>query len=346
MTLLAQFSPFPEQASDMAARVDDLTIFLVTVTGTVGFLVTVCVIGFALHYRRRDDPKTPRIYGSWRLETLWSVIPLVFFLAFFVWGARIYVDQAQPPEDAYTVYGVGKQWMWKFQHPGGQREINELHLPVNRPVQLLLTSEDVIHDVYVPAFRMKTDVLPRRFVQTWYHPTRVGRYHLFCAEYCGTNHSQMRGWVVVQEPGEYEAWLNSHAEGSLALQGRKHFLRLQCVGCHSADAEARAPVLENLYGRTVPLADGTFTVADENYLRESILRPQAKVVAGWQPIMPSYDGLLPDKSENLGQEEVLIQLLAYLKALGSGQTPPRNEEMAPPVQATAPQAGQKKDGKP
>jgi cytochrome c oxidase subunit 2 len=249
----------------------------------------------------------------------------------FVWGAEIFLDVAQPPPDAMEIFVVGKRWMWKFQHQTGQREINEIHIPVGRPVKLTLTSEDVIHDLFVPAFRTKIDVLPGRYVHTWFQATKPGRYHLFCSQYCGTNHSGMVGWVTVQEPAEFSDWLNSHAEGSLALQGRKLFLKLQCVTCHSANAKARAPVLEGLYGQTVPLQDGRKVIADEAYLRESILNPRAKIVAGWEPIMPTFDGQLADPSEDLTQEEALIRLLAFLKALKPGQTPVRTEDFPPPA---------------
>jgi len=215
--------------------------------------------------------------------------------------------------------------MWKVQHPDGQREINQLHIPVGRPVKLTLTSEDVIHDFFVPAFRTKIDVIPGRYVQTWFHPNKVGEYHLFCSQYCGTSHSQMVGKVFVMERDEYREWLDRYAEGSLALEGRKLFLKLQCITCHSADAEARAPVLEGLYGKTVPLRNGRTVLADDGYLRESILYPEAKVVQGWEPIMPTFKGQ--------ADEEDLIKLLSYIKSLRPGQTPVRNEEFLPPLGA-------------
>jgi cytochrome c oxidase subunit 2 len=195
----------------------------------------------------------------------------------------------------------------------------------------------------VPAFRTKIDVLPGRYVHTWFQATKPGRYHLFCSQYCGTNHSGMVGWVTVQEPAEFSDWLTSHAEGSLALQGRKLFLKLQCVTCHSANAKARAPVLEGLYGQIVPLQDGRRVVADEAYLRESILNPRAKIVAGWEPIMPTFEGQLADPSEDLTQEEAMIQLLAYLKSLKPGQTPVRTEDFPPP--AVDPKAGEARKNK-
>jgi cytochrome c oxidase subunit 2 len=218
--------------------------------------------------------------------------------------------------------------MWKLQHPEGQREINELHVPVGQPIKLTLTSEDVIHSFYVPAFRTKVDLLPGRYVYTWFHPTVPGRYHLFCAEYCGTNHAGMRGEVVVMDPAEYQDWLNHNAEGSLALEGRKLFLQLQCISCHVAGPQARAPVLEKLYGQIVPLRGGGNTLADDNYIRNSILKPQSQVVLGWEPIMPTFEGQV--------SEDDLIKLIAFIKSLEPGQTPQRNEESNPPAPITTP----------
>jgi cytochrome c oxidase subunit 2 len=318
---------FPEQASTHAEQVDALFFFMVAVTGAVALLVIVFVLYFAVRYRRRRDGQpTPRILGSLWLETTWSVIPLFIFVIMFAWGAKVYFALTQPPADALDVYVVGKQWMWKVQHAEGHREINELHVPLGKPIKLTLTSEDVIHDFAVPAFRTKIDVLPGRYVFTWFQATKAGRFHLFCAQFCGTNHAGMIGSIVVMEPAQYEEWLNSHAEGSLALEGRKLFLKLQCVTCHSANARARAPVLESLFGRTVHLRDGRTVTADEAYLRESILKPQAKVVEGWEPIMPTFQDQV--------DEEDLIKLIAFIKALGPGQTPVRTEEAAPPVRGS------------
>ncbi|MFL5245392.1 MAG: c-type cytochrome, partial [Gemmataceae bacterium] len=212
---------------------------------------------------------------------------------------------------------------WKMQHQTGQREINELHVPVGQAVKLTLTSEDVIHDLFVPDFRVKLDVLPGRYMQTWFQATKVGSYDLYCSQYCGTNHAGMIGKVVVMEKAQFDAWLDSHAEGSLALQGRKVFLKYQCITCHSADSQARAPVLEGLFNRVIPLEDGKTAVANEDYIRESILKPRAKVVAGWRPIMPSFEGQV--------DEQELIQLIAFVKALRPGETPARNEESTPPA---------------
>jgi cytochrome c oxidase subunit II len=323
--MLDKIPIFPERAAEIAYRVDTFLFFMVLVTGSVALAVYVLVIYFSVRYRRRPanaTMPTPRIMGSTRLELFWSGTPFLVFLVMFWWGASIYFTMVQPPANAMDVYVVGKQWMWKVQHEQGQREINQLHVPLGQPVKLTLTSEDEIHDFFVPAFRTKIDVIPGRYVYTWFKPTRVGTYHLFCSQYCGTNHAGMRGEVQVMDPADYQEWLNLRAEGSLALEGRKLFLKLQCVTCHTAGPQARAPVLESLYGQMVPVRSGGSVLADDNYIRESILRPQAKVVMGWEPIMPTFEGQV--------SEDELIQLLAFIKSLGPGQMPQRNENSTPP----------------
>jgi len=322
--MFAQVPLFPEQASTAASRVDGLFFFLVGVSAFISILIASLIIVFAVKFRRRaSNTETKRITGSTKLELFWTGIPCILALVMFVWGAKIYVFISRPPDDASEIYVVAKQWMWKLQHPEGQREINELHIPVNRPVKLILTSEDVIHDFFVPAFRVKVDVVPGRFVHAWFQATKPGRYHLFCSQYCGTNHSGMIGTVVVMEPDEYRRWLTSRAEGSLALEGRKLFLKYQCVSCHSANANARAPVLEGLYNQPVALEGGGSVIADETYLRESIVLPDAKIVAGWRPIMPGFQGQV--------SEEELVKLIAFIKALGPGQTPPRVDSAKQPA---------------
>lgn len=310
----APFSFFPERASAVGEQIDDCFLFILAVCVVFSVLIAASVIYFAVKYRRRSpDQATPHIKGSLALELAWTFIPLVLALVIFIWSARVYVAIYQTTGDATEVYVVGKQWMWKLQHPGGQREINELHIPVGVPVKLTLTSEDVIHSFYVPAFRVKQDALPGRYTQLQFTATRTGTYRLFCAEYCGTNHSQMIGTVYVLDPARYQEWLVEQAEGSLALEGRKLFLQLRCYYCHGPQAQAYAPVLEGLYGKRVLLEGGRTVLADENYLRESILEPKAKVVAGFQPIMPTFKGQV--------SEEDLVKLLAYLKALRPGETP-------------------------
>ncbi len=239
----------------------------------------------------------------------------------------IYFGAYRAPDDATVLYVVGRQWMWKVQHPEGQREINELHVSTGRPFKLLLTSEDVIHSFFVPAFRVHMDVLPGRYTSVWFQPTAVGSYDLYCSQYCGSSHARMIGRVIVMEPGDYQNWLHLHAEGSMAREGEKTFRRYRCISCHSADSQARAPVLEELYGKPVHLTDGRTVIADEDYLRESIVAPGAKIVAGWENIMPTFQGQV--------SEEEINELIAFVKALKKGETPRRVEESAPPT-ATPP----------
>jgi len=242
------------------------------------------------------------------LEIGWTVVPFLITMVIFVWGASIFFAMASPPAETLNIYVVGKQWMWKFQHLDGQREINELHVPVGRNVKLITTSEDVIHDFFVPAFRVKADVLPGRYVSIWFHATTPGRYHLFCAEYCGTRHSGMIGDVIVMEANEYQEWLSGGApEGSLASAGEKLFADLACNTCHRPDSGGRGPVLNGLFGKTITTESGEMVVVDEAYIRESILNPSAKISAGYQPIMPTFQGLV--------SEEGLLELIEYVKAL-------------------------------
>jgi cytochrome c oxidase subunit 2 len=305
---------FPEQASTMAARVDNLYFFLLGLTVFFSLLIAGLIVVYAIKFRRRSpDSIGAVIHGGLMLEITWSVIPLMITMVLFVWGASVFFAMSRPPEETMNVYVVGKQWMWKFQHLDGQREINELHVPVGRPVKLIMTSEDVIHDVFVPAFRVKADVLPGRYTNIWFEPTKPGTYHLFCAEYCGTRHSGMTGQVVVMEPNDYQNWLSGGAgEGSLAAAGQKLFSDLACNTCHRPDAQGRGPVLQNLFGKTVELASGERVVADEAYIRESILNPQAKITVGFQPIMPTFQGLVT--------EEQLLELIEYVKSLKQDTT--------------------------
>jgi cytochrome c oxidase subunit II len=300
---------FPEAASTMAGRVDALFFFLIAVTTFFSLLIAALIVYYAVKFRRRSpDSIGARIHGGTILEITWTVIPLLIVLVIFVWGASVFFAMARPPDETLNVYVVGKQWMWKFQHLDGQREINELHVPVGRAVKLIMTSEDVIHDVFVPAFRVKADVIPGRYTNIWFQPIKPGRYHLFCAEYCGTRHSGMVGEVIVMEPDEYEVWLSGGAqEGSLAAAGQKLFNDLACNTCHRPDAQGRGPILQNLFGKTVSLQNGEQLVADEAYIRESILNPAAKVTAGFQPIMPTFQGLV--------SEEGLLELIEYVKSL-------------------------------
>jgi len=273
------------------------------------------IVVFAIRYRRRRGVGADQIEGSTALEITWSAIPFCIFMVIFVWGAMIYFKERTPPRGATEVYVVAKQWMWKLQHEEGQREINELHVPVGRDVKLIMTSQDVIHSFYVPAFRIKQDVLPGRYTTAWFHPTKAGTYHLFCAEYCGSQHSGMIGQVVVLEPAQYQAWLSGGgATGTLASNGQNMFLQLGCSTCHRSDTQGRGPNLVGLFGRPVQLEDGRVVTADENYIRESILTPGAKVVSGFKPIMPVFQGLV--------SEEQLNALVAYVKSLNQSPSGP------------------------
>lgn len=327
----AQIQLFPEQASTLAPRVDAVLFYVLGMSAFFSLLIACLVIYFAIRYRRRSPNQIGAvIHGSMMLELFWTLIPLGLMMVLFVWGANVYFAIARPPDDALDIYVVGRQWMWKIQHPEGQREINTLHIPVDQPVKLTMTSEDVIHSFFVPAFRTKQDAVPGRYSTTWFQATKPGTYRLFCAEYCGTEHSRMVGNIIVMKPADYQKWLQEGAEGSLALQGRKLFTKLQCITCHGANAQARAPVLEGIFNTRVPLNDGRNILADENYLRESILQPAAKIVAGYQPIMPTFQGII--------KEDELIEMIAYIKSLQRGQTPPRVEETMPPEAPLPPPA--------
>jgi cytochrome c oxidase subunit 2 len=293
----------------MAPRVDALYFFLLAIAVFFSLLIAGLIVYYAIRYRRVSaDAVGTRIRGGMVLEVTWTVIPLIITMVIFVWGASVYFAMASPPPETLNIYVVGKQWMWKFQHLDGQREINELHVPVGRDVKLITTSEDVIHDLFVPAFRIKADVLPGRYINIWFRATRPGRYHLFCAEYCGTKHSGMTGQVVVMEPADYQDWLSGGAgQGSLASAGEKLFNDLACNTCHRPDSQGRGPVLNGLFGKTVSLVGGGMLTADEGYIRESILNPSAKITAGFQPIMPTFQGLVT--------EEQLLELVEYVKSL-------------------------------
>jgi cytochrome c oxidase subunit 2 len=321
------FTPlFPDQASTLAPRVDALYFFLVGTSAFFTLLIACLVVYFAIRYRRRAPGEVGAdIHGGTTLEIVWSVIPLGLSMVMFAWGASVYFSLYRPPDETLDIYVVGKQWMWKFQHLDGQQEINELHIPINRAVKLTMTSQDVIHDLFIPAFRTKADVIPGRYTTIWFQATRPGRFHLFCAEYCGTQHSGMIGEVSVMEPAAYEAWLSGGGgEGSLASAGEKLFQSLACNTCHQAGSASRGPLLDNLFGKNVALASGETVAVDEGYLRESILNPQAKVTAGYQPIMPTFQGLV--------SEEGLLQLIEYIKSL----KPPVPQDGAP--EAAAPPA--------
>lgn len=303
------FPLWPEQASTFAANVDALFIFLIVVSSFFSVLIFGLVFFFAVRYRRRSEEEVPpRLQESTFLEIFWSVVPLLLCVVMFGWGAKLYFDMTKPPSTAMEMSVVGKQWMWKIQHPEGRREINELHVPVNQPVKLKMISEDVIHSFYIPAFRVKMDVLPGRYTSLWFSATKPGEYHLFCAEYCGTKHSGMIGKVVVMEAAAYESWLSGTPSNETPEQaGERLFVQNNCNTCHHSRADARGPVLDDVFGNPVKLETGGTVLADEAYVRESILNPVAKVVQGYQPVMPTYQGQI--------NEEGVMQLMAYIKSL-------------------------------
>jgi cytochrome c oxidase subunit 2 len=319
---------FPEQASTMAGEVDAFYFFMVAISALFSILIAFLVVFFAIRYRRRTPSQVGQpIHGGMALEVAWTVIPFLITMVMFVWSAKIFVRMNRPPDDAVQIYAVGKQWMWKVQHREGQREINELHVPLGRAVKLKMTSEDVIHSFFVPAFRTKMDVLPGRYTSIWFKPTKPGKYHLFCAEYCGTKHSGMIGWVHVMEPQEYEAWLAGGAgEGTLAQRGSKLFQDLACNNCHKADGKGRGPNLEGLWNDQVELESGEKVVADEAYLRESIISPQAKVAKGYTAVMPTFQGLVT--------EDQLLQLIEYIKNTEKKIKPGASPETTPKASPT------------
>lgn len=341
----------PEQASEFAVRYD-LLFWYITAVVAVGAMGVYGAITYFCFKNLQTGPvpaPTPRILGSHKIEAVWTIIPALLFLSFFVWGTKLYNDQVQVPADAPEFFVVGKQWMWKIQHPDGQREINELHVPAGVAMRITGTSEDVIHDFGIPAFRSKFDVLPGRETGTWYKPTVEGTYHIFCDQYCGQGHSQMVGKVHVLSQTNYEAWkegsyrvppptvgvggseyqtakIKLPVDGSPAWEGRKLFLKLQCVTCHNAEPSSRAPRLEGYYNGVRPIQGGGTVKFDDAYIRESIRNPMAKVADGWKPIMPAYPLSQLDEFE-------LRSLVAYIKSLKPGDLPTRNDNYPAPVNA-------------
>lgn len=303
----------PVEASTVAPRVDGIFWLLTGLSLAIMLLVGALVLVFAFRYRRGNatarGPVPERIAG--RVEITWTAATFFAFIFVFWFAAALDTEQFEIPKNAMEVHVVAKQWMWKAEHANGAREINALHVPVGVPVRLVMTSQDVIHSFSVPAFRMKADVLPGRYVESWFEATKPGRYHLFCTEYCGTDHALMRGTVIVQTPQEFARWTAAQPQGdSLADQGAKLFVQMGCAGCHGGSQTVRAPTLAGLYGRQVPLQGGGFVAADEGYLRDSILLPEKHVVAGYAPVMPNYTGV--------ASEEDVIRLVAYLKSPKAG----------------------------
>jgi len=287
------------------------------------------VLYFAIKYRDDTGLKVGApITGSIPLEIGWSLVPFFVAMGIFVWATAVFFHIVRPPDQTLEVYSTGKRWMWRFQHVDGQREINQLHIPVGRPVKVTFTSEDVLHDLFIPAFRVKADAIPGRYSSIWFTATKTGEYHLFCAEYCGTRHSGMIGTVYVMEEKDYQAWLSGGGlTGSMSARGEQLFQQMACSTCHVNDGTGRGPSLLGVFGSTVKLSTGQAVKADETYVRESILTPQAKLVNGYQPIMPTFQGLV--------NEEGVLSLIEYVKSLGSGGTGGQQASAAPAPAAAA-----------
>jgi cytochrome c oxidase subunit II len=300
----------PDQASTIASGVDHLYYFLTFVDLFFTALIFLTIFYFAIRYRRRlKDERPPQISEFLPIEVIWTVIPLLLVTVMYLWGSSLYIRNSRPPTASAEVFVIGKQWMWHLQHPEGVREINELHVPVGRPIKLTMTSDDVIHDFFIPAFRVKKDIVPGRYSSIWFEATKTGRYHFFCAQYCGAYHSHMTGWVIVMDPVEYQHWLSGSIRGeSMAAAGGQLYQQFGCVTCHGT---GKGPPFAGLYGKPVLLATGETVTADNDYLRESILDPSAKIVNGYPAIMPTFRGQI--------SEEQLLELIAYIKSLGSAE---------------------------
>ncbi len=300
----------PEQASTFAWQVEYLYFYLILVSAFFIVGIVAVIFIFALKFREKEKFASPEgLHGSLVLETTWSVIPFIISMSIFLGGAIVYYNQYTMPVEAMDVYVVGKQWMWKMQHSSGQREINELHIPVHRKIKLTMTTEDVLHSFFVPAFRTKADVVPGRYTYLWFEATEPGEYHLFCAEYCGLNHSGMGGKVIVMEQRDFDNWLSGNVSGQTPVEAGKDLFtnKLGCASCHAGGADQRGAKLEGIFNKEVKLVGGSTVIADEAYIRDSILNPGARVVEGYQPIMPTFKGQVT--------EEQLISLVAYIKSL-------------------------------
>jgi cytochrome c oxidase subunit 2 len=311
------FPLFPDRASSVAWRVDAVYFYATAISVFFTGLICFLILYHAIKYRRgsRADRSNPVTHNT-TLEALWIGIPLTIALSLFVVATVVFFDIYDAPDNAAEIYVLGRQWMWELRHPEGKREINELHVPVGRPIRLTMTSQDVIHSFFIPAFRTKQDVVPGRYTSLWFQATKPGRYHLFCAEYCGAKHSGMVGSVVAMDPSEFQQWLEEGGTGqaqeeSMSVAGERLFRRLGCSGCHGVNSTVRAPLLDGVYGHPVALQDGSFVTADERYIRDSILLPQSQVVAGYKPVMPTFQGHI--------SEDELLMIIAYIKAIGKNE---------------------------
>jgi cytochrome c oxidase subunit 2 len=321
---------FPREASTIAPYMDALYFFLLAMTIVGLLLVGAILVAFSMRYRKSVHPVATQIEGSTLLEATWTIIPLAIFLVTFVWGALLYFRIYNPPANSMNIYIVGKQWMWKAEHPGGQHEINSLHVPTGRPVQLTMISQDVFHSFSIPDFRVKREVIPGRYSTVWFEATTPGTYHIFCTQYCGTNHSAMIGEVTVLTPADYEKWTQESTSGmSLAQNGERLFASMGCNACHSGNAAARGPNLAGVYGSTLQLTSGGQAQVTDGYLRDAILNPSAHVTAGYAPIMPTYQGQI--------SEDGLIDLVEYIKSIKTNYrvqqtlTTSQSDQAAPPA---------------
>ncbi len=306
--MLSGIPLLPQQASTLAPQVDNLYFFLLAVTAFFAILVVILVTIFSIKYLDDNWLKVGApITGSVPLEIGWSLIPFIIAMGIFVYATVVYFNIVRPPGETLEIYSTGKRWMWRFQHLDGQAEINDLHVPKGRPVRITFTSEDVLHSLYIPAFRVKADAIPGRYSSIWFTATETGTFHVFCAEYCGTKHSGMIGTVTVMEPSEYQAWLSGSTGQPMAARGEQLFQQLACVSCHLPDGSGRGPSLTGMFGSQVQLANGQTVVADDSYIRESILTPHAKLVNGYQAVMPTFQGLV--------NEEGVMSLIEYIKSL-------------------------------
>ncbi|HKV03932.1 MAG TPA: cytochrome c oxidase subunit II [Candidatus Acidoferrales bacterium] len=301
----------PPSASSIAEGVDELYYVLSGITAFFAVLIFSIIFYFMIKYRRRSNDEVPvATHAPMVLELTWTIIPSLICVVLFVWASSLYVRNSRPPAASNEIFVIGKQWMWHIQHPEGPREIDELHVPVGVPVKLTMTSQDVIHDFYIPAFRVKKDVVPGRYSSIWFEPTETGTFHLFCAQYCGTNHSEMIGWVYVMTPTDYAAWLaGGEKTESMAQQGARLFSQFGCVNCHAAEGGGRGPSLAGLYGKPEKIQSGETRVVDESLIRQAILVPSSVQMPNYQSIMPTYQGQL--------DEEQMLKLIAYVKSLGS-----------------------------
>jgi cytochrome c oxidase subunit 2 len=310
--LLGTLQFLPEQASTIGREVDYIFWGLMAISAFMTLGLFAVITFFLIRYRSTSDAKrTMSRLSPTYLEVTWTATPIVIFIGLFIWGALVFAKASKPPPGSLPIYVVGLQWYWDVRHENGRQEIGDLHVPVGQPVQLIMTSTDVIHDYFIPAFRIKRDVLPGKYTTQWFTATKPGKYRIFCNQYCGTKHGLMTGYLYAMQPEDYETWLSTSGGGppveSLAQSGARLFRQYSCSGCHGANSSVHAPSLTGIYGHPVPLQGGEFVTADDQYLRDSILKPDSQIVAGYKAIMPSFQKQI--------SEQDVIALVAYIKSL-------------------------------